>query len=272
MIYASDYSAGINNQAQRLVSLLSTFATVQEVIDEGLSVNVNLDLKLEGQSTLNNIPLLKMPYLNIPVRVGDKVFLTKMDHLLNNYYTVGVFTEYIPSDSYVAIQCILNTTFKENEFVNHFTLINPEKTFRWILNDEESKIEAETISQTKTFKSSTENYKERVEITIEDSLKTDVTNSIEVSADSVNTYANSINMEATSDASLKASSSLTLTSPSIDLGSEGVKLGSLLQQLCSALASSQCIVTSGSSAGSYVSLSNASQISSIGGQIASVFR
>lgn len=272
MIYASNISSGINAQSETFLTLPSTFATVESVIEEGLFVNVTLDMYLEGQTVLTKIPLIKMPYLNIPVREGDKVFLTKSNHLLNEYFTLGEFTNNTPTDSYIAIQCILEPNFKENEFTNHFILINPEKSFRWLLNDSESVVNAEEIDETKTYKSSTQTYKENVSTTIEDSLKIDVTNSIEVTSDLYKLETQSEITQNSSNIDISASSELKLNSPSIDLGSDGVKLGSLIQQLCEALASSQCIVTSGSSAGSYTSLSNAGQISSIGSQISSVFK
>lgn len=250
MIYASNLSRGINLQSELFLTLPSTFATVESVVEEGLFVNVELDMFLEGQTVLTKIPLIKLPYLNIPVREGDKVFLTKANHLLNEYFMQGSFTQDIHSDSYIAIQCIINTVFKENEFTNHFTLINPEKSFRWLLNDKESTITAEEIKETKVYKSSEQTYKGDLTITIESSMKTESQNNIE--------------MLANSEAKLNA--------PSIDLGSDSVKLGSLIGELCDALASSQCIVTGGSSAGSYVSLSNSGQISSIGSQIRSVFK
>lgn len=272
MIYPSNISTGINLQATPFLTLPSTFATIESVIEEGLFVNVSLDMHLEGQTVLTKIPLIKLPYLNIPVREGDKVFLTKANHLLNEYFTLGEFTNDTPTDSYIAIQCILEPDFKENEFTNHFTLINPEKSFKWLLNDKESTITAEEISETKIYKSSSQTYKENLTVSIENSLKAKITNDIGITSDSYKLEAQTNIINNSQTIENKASTELKLNAPSIDLGSEGVKLGSLIQQLCEALASSQCIVTSGSSAGSYISLSNAGQITAIGSQISSVFK
>ena len=282
---------GLNALKSQHLHLPNTFATVTSVKDEGLFINVIIDLYVIGQTELENIPVLKNPYHNLPIREGDRVLLISCNHLLKDYWETGRVLFDTPQDTYLAIPVVLT----QNYFYNNFwTFENPEKTYLETIDEAEHIIEAPEVTQQVHLKWSEQVYEEYLKITAnnsievntkeytlnaEDSVTVNTTNTTIESSDSITTTTDVYQLEGRTEIqetspsiSIRADSELVANAPSIDLGSDAVKLGSLLDELCQALASSQCIVTKGDSAGSYASLTKASDITAIGARIKSVFK
>lgn len=216
-MHVSYLTSGLNALQQDQQYLIKTFATIKSVISEGLYVDVQLDESIQGATILQKIPVLKHPYFNLPIRVGDKVFLTNVNHLLNDFFASGVFTKYVPSDSYVAIPATIQKDYK---WTNHFTFKNPEGTFELVINDKERTIKADTIDENISFKSTTQEYLDNIKIETKQDYELAATN---------------FKIEGKASGEIVTNASLTLESNQITCGSKAVTLGACLSELITIL-------------------------------------
>lgn len=249
---------GLNSLVDKSIDLIRSFGTVVAVLEEGLYVDVVLDHYTLGNETLSNIPVLQNPYLNLPIREGDKVFLTTTSHLLGEYFQVGGFLNYIGIENYIAIPNILQPLRESKEFGNHFTYLNPEMTYRYLINDSKVEITGETIDKIVKLQSSKQEFSQNYEIQC-DSYKLQVNSSADCNAQ---------------DISIEANSSLKLNSSSIDLGSSSVKIGQLIGQMIDALTSSTTTTVGGPSTQTGQTLDGGAigTLNSVKSQLQSVFK
>lgn len=237
-MYVSYLTEGLNALQQNRQNLIKTFATIKSVHSEGLFVDVRLDEAIQGATILQKIPVLHHPYINLPIRAGDKVFLTNVNHLLNEYFTAGTFTKYIPSDSYVALPVTLQ---KDYTWTNHFHYTNPEKTFEMVINDKERTIKGESISETIELKETTQKYSGDVKIeTLKDydlkaqNAKIEAQQKCEIST-------NTLKIEAKTTAEVVANTSLKLEAAQVTCGSKAVTLGACLNELITIMESAMTL-------------------------------
>ena len=250
--------------------LANTFATVVSVENKGLYVNVTLDLYTVGQTQLSNIPVIKNPYLNLPIREGDKVFLVTANHLQNDYFLTGSFIDNIPQDSYLAIPIVLQTFYANT--VNDWVYYNPEKTYKEIINETSHIVEASEVEQTISLKNSTQEYKENLQIQSKSEIKLNADSQVAMESSSIKVLGDNIRQEGSS-IEVNASSNLTLNSSTIDLGDDSAKLGSLLSELISALVSAQTELAGGPSPHIHKSIDSitSARLQLIASKITSVF-
>ena len=227
-MYVSYLTDGLNALQTHQQNLIKTFGTIKTIHSEGLYVDVQLDESIQGATILQKIPVIHHPYFNLPIRVGDKVFLTNVNHLLNEYFTTGTFTKYVPSDSYIAIPVTLQQKFT---WTNHFHYKNPEGTFELVINDKERTIKAETIDEKKSLKSTTQDYA--------DSVKIEAKQKYELKANAIKSEAqtgyeiatNTLKIEAKTTGEIVANTSLRLEAAQVTCGSKAVTLGACLSEL-----------------------------------------
>lgn len=277
----SDLTQGINSLVEKDLPLLRSFATVIAVKSEGLYVDVNLDLYTVGNMIIQGVPVLKNAYLNLPIRPGDKVFLTTTTHLINKYFLEGAFIEYTGCESYVAIPCILQGMMEAKEFTNHYTYLNPENTYRELINEAKHEITGETIDQLVKLQSSMQEYSKDYNIKCAN-YTLEAEQAIKHTCETWETSCNSTwKTEAKSDAELtganvkaSAQGTLTLEGPTIDLGYGGSKIGSLIGQMIDALCGSITITNGGPSTQTGQTLDGGAigTLQSVKGQLQSVFR
>lgn len=262
-MYASYLTDGLNALQKDRQNLLKTFGTIKAINGEGLFVDVQLDEAIQGATILQKIPVLHHPYFNLPIRVGDKVFLTNVNHLLNEYFTTGTFTKYIPTDSYLAIPVTLQQKFT---WSNHFHYKNPEGTFEVVINDKERTITADTIAETIKLKSTTQEYGDSAE-TKANSIKSEATQSYEIAT-------NTLKIEAKTTGEIVANTSLTLESAQITCGSKAVTLGACLNELITILESAMTELAPGPAPHAHKTISTAqtAQLTTLKTKIMGVFK
>lgn len=270
-MYARYLTDGLNALQKDRQNLLKTFATIKAVSSEGLYVDVQLDEAIKGATILQKIPVLHHPYFNLPIREGHKVFLTNVNHLLNEYFVTGTFTKYIPSDSYVALPVTLQ---KDYTWTNHFHYTNPEKTFEMIINDKERTIKGETITETIELKKTTQKYS--------DNIKIETLKNYELKANNVKTEAqqatefltNTLKIEAKTTGEIIANTSLKLESAQVTCGSKAVTLGACLNELITILESAMTELAPGPAPHVHKSISAAqtAQLTALKTKIMGVFK
>lgn len=270
-MYASYLTDGLNALQKDRQNLLKTFGTIKAVNSEGLYVDVQLDEAIQGATILKKIPVIHHPYVNLPIRVGDKVFLTNVNHLLNEYFTTGTFTKYIPSDSYVALPVTLQ---KDYTWTNHFHYTNPEKTFEMIINDKERTITADTIAETIKLKSTTQKYGDSVKIEAKQNYELKANNIKSEAQQATEFLTNTLKIEAKTTGEIAANTSLKLESAQVTCGSKAVTLGACLNELITILESAMTELVPGPEPHVHKSISAAqtAQLTALKTKIMGVFK
>lgn len=230
---------GINAVVDKPIELIRTFATVTSVLDEGLYVNLVLDYYTVGDTTLNKIPVLQNPYLNLPVREGDKVLLVTTSHLLGDYYATGSFLDYVGIENYIAIPVVLQNVRESRQFNNNYHYLNPEATYRHSIDEKEERIEGEKIDKFVKLQSLLSEYSKDYSLKA-NTYKAEIATTSETTCED---YKVTIN----NSGEIKANTQLTLNSNLIDLGSDGVKIGALIGQMIDALCASMTTTVGGPS-------------------------
>lgn len=270
-MYVSYLTDGLNALQQNRQNLIKTYGTIKSIHSEGLYIDVQLDEAIQGAIILQKIPVLKHPYFNLPIRAGDKVFLTNINHLLNDYYTTGIFTKYIPSDSYIAIPATLQKDFK---WSNHFCYTNPENTFEMVINDKERTIKGAAISETIELKETTQKYSDNVKIETQkdydlkaQNIKMEAQQKSEVST-------NTLKIEAKATSEIVANTSLKLEAAQVTCGSKAVTLGACFNELITILESATTELAPGPAAHMHKTISTAqtAQLTALKTKIMGVFQ
>ncbi|EGV1470921.1 hypothetical protein JF110_001646 [Campylobacter jejuni] len=137
---------GLNAVINKEPNLINTYAIVKEVYDEGYSVDVELVLKSEGLETFKNIPVLKNPYYNTPIRKDDLVILLTLSHLQNNFLETGELENPPMFQSYFALPYVLKRGFNDSKFTNFFHLQTPEGKSKILLNEDRCEIDMKESS------------------------------------------------------------------------------------------------------------------------------
>lgn len=270
-MYVSYLTDGLNALQQNRQNLLKTFATIKAVHSEGLFVDVQLDEAIQGATILQKIPVIHHPYINLPIRAGDKVFLTNVNHLLNEYFTAGTFTKYIPSDSYVALPVTLQKDFK---WTNHFHYTNPENTFEMVINDKERTIKGATISETIELKETSQKYSDDVKIETQKNYELKAQNIKNEAQQQCEISTNTLKIEAKTTAEIVANTSLKLEAAQITCGSKAVTLGACFNELITILESATTELAPGPAAHIHKTISAAqtAQLTALKAKIMGVFQ
>ncbi|HDZ5057793.1 TPA: hypothetical protein RTG63_001656 [Campylobacter jejuni] len=137
---------GLNAVVEKEPNLVNTYAKVVEVKDDGYNIDVELILKSEGLETFKNIPVLKHPYYNVPIRKDDLVILLTLSHLQENFLETGELENPPLFQSYFALPYVLKENFEHAEYTNFFHLRTPEGKSKITLNEDECKIDMENSS------------------------------------------------------------------------------------------------------------------------------